>query len=354
MGSVHLETLICESSIRCRSDDSDNCNPRLFVQRKPREKGMKFKLIQSVLIAIAVVIITIGTPLVACSPQSPVASTPAPTSTPTLIPTPTASSAATESGSSTAAGVKSAKWGSNVKLSYADSNFTFVSDGIPNHARPAEYVLPKPDTRGALNATTAYVGADPTTAQDYNFTIPLNPTKSAKSTPSNGGPIGVMISGAVLFNPYEGDGKSVATLDNFTMKNSKGQDIGFLDSCNGHPTPRMHDYHYHALPTCITQVVDKPEGPSHLIGVAFDGFPIYGDRAIDGSKITTTQLDTCNGITSATPEFPNGIYHYVLLDTKDSTSSIRCFSGTSSVTMKMPGMPGIGGGPGGSGMPPQP
>lgn len=167
------------------------------------------------------------------------------------------------------------------------------------------------------------------------------------------GPIGAMISGTVLFNPYEGNG-GVATMDNFSVKNSKGEDVYFLDSCNGHPQPMMGDYHYHALPTCITQVVDKEGGPSHLIGMAFDGFPIYGDRAMDGGKIMATQLDACNGITSPTPEFPNGIYHYVLLDTKDSTSSIRCFSGTSSVTMRMPGMPGMPGRPrpSGLGMPP--
>jgi hypothetical protein len=133
-------------------------------------------------------------------------------------------------------------------------------------------------------------------------------------------------------------------LDNFTLKNSKGQDVAFLDSCNGHPTP-MGQYHYHALPTCITKVIDEVDGPSHILGVAFDGFPIYGDQAIDGSKIAATELDACNGITSATPEFPNGIYHYVLLNTKDSNSSIRCFRGKSSVTMRMPGMaprsPGI-------------
>ena len=66
---------------------------------------------------------------------------------------------------------------------------------------------------------------------------------------------------------------------------------------------------------------------SHILGVAFDGFPIYGDRALDGTQLTADDLDECSGITSATPEFPEGIYHYVLLDTADSTSSIRCFSG---------------------------
>lgn len=184
--------------------------------------------------------------------------------------------------------------------------------------------------------TTAYVEADPTHAQNYNFTIPLDPTKSAKPTSASLG-AGVMISGAVLFNPYEGDGKTVAMRDNFTLKNSQGQNVGFLDSCNGHPTPMGH-YHYHALPPCITRAVDKVDGASHLIGVAFDGFPIYGDRTIDGSKIDAIQLDTCNGITSATPEFSNDIYYCVLLSTKDSTSSIRCFSGKSNIRMRMPGM----------------
>jgi YHYH protein len=244
--------------------------------------------------------------------------------------------AATDPGSSTIAGIKAAKWGDNVNISYLGNSFTFISNGIPNHARPTEYVLPKVGMM-MPTPTTAYVGADPTKAQNYNFTLPLNPTKSAKPTTTSLGAIGVTISGAVLFNPYEVDNQTIAMLDNFTLKNSQGRDVAFLDSCNGHPTPRGQ-YHYHALPPCITRVVDAVGGQSHLIGVAFDGFPIYGDRAMNGSKIEATQLDTCNGITSSTPEFPNGIYHYVLLDTKDSTSSIRCFSGKSNITMRMPGM----------------
>jgi hypothetical protein len=243
---------------------------------------------------------------------------------------------------STLAGLKAAKWGSNVTMTYANSSFTFASNGIPNHARQAEYALPKAGVQ-VPSASTAYAAADPTKAQSYSFTILLQPTKASKTTSTSLGAIGLMISGAVLFNPYEGNGTTVATMNNFTVKNANGADIAFLDSCNGHPTP-MGQYHYHALPTCITSVVDKAGGPSHLIGVAFDGFPIYGDRDMNGKKILVSQLDACNGITSATPEFPNGIYHYVLPDTTDSSSSIRCFSGTSSVKMNMPGM--------GGGMPP--
>jgi hypothetical protein len=313
---------------------------------------MKFKHFKFGILAIAMVILTHWLPLLAgLSHAFGIA---------TMPPATALSSAAMTAVDSTMAGVKAAKWGSNIKLNYTGNNFTFASNGIPNHSRPAEYALPTPGV-GVLNASTAYVGADPTKAQTYNFTIPLNPTKSAKSTSTSLGPIGVMISGAVLFNPYEGDGKSIATLDNFTLKNSQGQDVAFLDSCNGHPTP-MGQYHYHALPHCITKAIDKTNGPSHILGVALDGFPIYGDRAIDGRQLTATQLDPCNGITSATPEFPNGIYHYVLLDTKDSNSSIRCFTGTAKITMSMPGMghgrPGMPppppGGPGRPGRPPGP
>jgi YHYH protein len=286
---------------------------------------MKFKQFKLSFIAIAVIIITIGIPVI------------------------TDLSSTAKAADTTTIGVKAAKWGSNVKLSYSGNDFTFASNGIPNHSRPAEYVLPNPGVM-IPTKTTAYVGVDPTKAQTYSFTIPLNPTKAAKPTSTSLGSIGVMLSGATLFNPYEGDGKSVATKDNFTLKNSKGQEVAFLDSCNGHPTP-MGQYHYHAVPSCITKVVDKTDGPSHLIGVAFDGFPIYGDRAMNGKVITSNQLDTCNGITSATPEFSKGIYHYVLLNAKDSTSSIKCFAGTSKITIKMPGMQGGGGMPGGPGGP---
>ena len=42
-----------------------------------------------------------------------------------------------------------------------------------------------------------------------------------------------------------------------------------------------------------------------------------------------SQLDACNGITSPTPEFPNGIYHDVLpIGVTGSRSSINCYAGT--------------------------
>lgn len=237
---------------------------------------------------------------------------------------------ATDSGSTTA-GLKSAKWGSNVTISFANGKVRYQSNGLPNHARQAEYALPNAGVR-VPNSQNAHAGADPTRQQSYDFQIPATPTRAASPTDAPLGTIGVMISGAALFNPYEGDGVTVAAASNFTVKNTAGQDIAFLDACSGHPNP-MGAYHYHGLPACVTATVDVAGGPSHIIGLAFDGYPIYGDRDMNGQQVTAARLDRCNGITSPTPEFPEGIYHYVLLGTADATSSIRCFTGVVDPTL---------------------
>lgn len=255
--------------------------------------------------------------------------------------------AATVKTTSTAAGLKKAGWGSNVTVSFSKGAVRYRSDGLPNHARQAQYALPNAGV-AVPNASSATAGADPTKAQNYDFTITTSPKKAKKTTSTSLGTIGVMISGAALYNPYEGDGATVAVQSNFTVPGAGGTAVAFLDSCNGHPTPNAGAYHYHALPACVTAQVDKAKGPSHIIGLAFDGFPIYGDRDIKGRKVSLAKLDTCNGITSATPEYPKGIYHYVLPDTATSRSSIRCFAGTvsASLVQAMPGMgPRPAGGP---------
>ncbi len=240
--------------------------------------------------------------------------------------------------SSTRAGLQQARWGKTITVTYGTSSIRLRSDGLPNHSRLKQYALPNAGVR-VPTAATATAGDDPTKAQSYDFTVPTKPTKTAKTTAAPLGSIGFMISGAVLFNPYEGDGSTVAVASNFTVKGADATDVPFVDACNGHPTP-MGQYHYHGLPACVAAKVDKGTGPSHIIGVAFDGFPIYGARDIKGRRISTSKLDTCNGITSATPEFPKGIYHYVLPGTTNARSSIRCFHGKvrSALITQMPAM----------------
>jgi hypothetical protein len=253
-----------------------------------------------------------------------------------------ANAASTPKSVATSSAIKAAKWNPTVKLTYSKSSVLMQPTGIPNHARDAYYAVPN---AGVVvpDATTANIIKDPTKAQTYNFTIPNTPKYSSKVTNTSLGSIGVMISGAVLYNPFEGDGKTVAMANNFTITNSAGITASFVDKCAGHPTPNNGAYHYHGLPNCVTAKVDKVSKPSHIIGFALDGFPIYGDRDNKGKQVTAKKLDKCNGINSATPEFPKGIYHYVLLSTLDARSSIACFHGEVDAT-QIQAMPPMGGG----------
>jgi len=254
----------------------------------------------------------------------------------------TASGVGASTSVDTAAGLKKAKWSSGITATYATGSVRMQSNGLPSHSRPKYYAVPDGGVR-VPNASTAHVAKDPTRAQNYDFSIPTTPTYTSTTTDAPLGSIGLMISGSVLFNPYEGDGSTVAMSNNFFLTRGKTK-VWFVDTCSGHPTPSPSgQYHYHGLPGCVAAETDTKTGPSHIIGVAFDGFPIYGKRDINGKVVKVSALDTCNGITSATPEFPDGIYHYVLPGTADKTSSIRCFHGKvdSSLIQQMPPMRGL-------------
>lgn len=253
-----------------------------------------------------------------------------------------ANAASTSTAVSTTKVVKAAKWNPTVKLTYSKNSIVMQPDGIPNHPRDAYYAVPLSQDIVVPDATTAKVVKDPTKAQTYKFTIPSTPKYSKTVTKTSLGSIGVMISGAVMYNPFEGDNKTVAMANNFTITDSSGITASFVDKCAGHPIPDMGAYHYHGLSTCVTSKVDKIGKPSHVIGFALDGFPIYGDRDIKGKQLTAKNLDQCNGIFSVTPEFPKGIYHYVLLGTADARSSIACFHGVVD-TSQIQAMPPMGG-----------
>ena len=226
---------------------------------------------------------------------------------------------------------KKTGWGDNVAISFDRDTHTlrYRSDGMPNHELLPEYAVPNPGVVVPNESNSHIETAEQALKeQNYDFPITTKPRKAEKKTVIKTGPVGLMISGAMTYNPYEGDGETVAAASNFTLTNDEGEEVPFVDPCFGHPAPRpLSAYHYHALSKCITRQVDKKKKPSHIQGVAFDGFPIYGDRDIDGRKVDPKDLDKCNGIKSPTPEFPDGIYHYVMLKVKTEQSSIRCLKG---------------------------
>jgi len=317
------DDLVSEESVSNPSKAIDSLDDTTFIKKPVRRM-----IILGSIMVIVIIVVIVGA-IYYISRRDSQTSTTSKTST---------SNSTSTTSSSGQEGLKSAKWSSDITITYSDTQLEYKSNGIPNHTRQVEYALPDNGVR-VPSAATAYAGTDPTKKQSYDYKIPIKPTKAVSKTKTSLGLIGVMISGAGLFNPYEGDNSTVATASNFTVKNASGQDIAFLDSCSGHPTP-MGQYHYHALPSCVTAQVDVANGPSHIIGVAFDGYPIYGDKDINGKQVAVEQLDECNGITSVTPEYPNSIYHYVLLNTNTNRSSINCLSGVvdASLTQMNPAM----------------
>lgn len=266
---------------------------------------------------------------------------------------------------------------SNVSVSIGHDTWTFKSDGIP----PTGYVAPyyaAPTNPDAVSAVGATIHASSQIAKDqnYDYTLPLTPRYSKHTTQANMGPIGVALDGAAFFNPYEENDTEVATADNF-ITTSGGISASFLDDCDGHFNGNGQ-YHYHGMPSCLVAYATGESQPAVgsvtstagtttagvsfakpaakkpvLLGFAFDGYGIYDNVAMNGKSIPASKLDACNGIFSAVPGYPHGVYHYVLENIKGARADIACYHGvvSSAYTKALQGATG-GGTTGSSGPPP--
>ncbi len=147
--------------------------------------------------------------------------------------------------------------------------------------------------------------------QNLRFALPANPKVAARPSCVDGGPVGVMLTGAVMFDGLDAAGRDAAVHE-------------VLDQCWGHPQ-MQGEYHYHTYSPCMG---DSKSGHSKLLGYALDGFPIYGPRGQGGKMLTSSDLDACHGHTHLIEW--NGkwvkMYHYHL--TYDYPYSIACFRGT--------------------------
>jgi YHYH protein len=251
---------------------------------------------------------------------------------------------------SEAAALRQVKWTSNVTISVGRGSWTFKSDGLPASRFVAtNYAVPANPLN--VSATGANVVASATVLQDqnYDYTLPTTPVYSKTVTTANQGPIGFLLDGAALFNPYEANHATVATNDNF-IATVNGTSASFLDSCDGHPGPGGQ-YHYHGLPACLvsyatggsstvtsvtslsaktTSAVREVNAASRrpvILGFAFDGYGIYDNVAMNGKTVPVSSLDSCNGIFSPVPGYRHGVYHYVLENVKGARSSIGCYHG---------------------------
>ncbi len=136
------------------------------------------------------------------------------------------------------------------------------------------------------------------TARTYTFKIPLNPSVSSTHSATPLGAMGVAINGIPLYNQYAAPNTPLT------------DEVISFDQYRGHPTA-TGSYHYHVEPLYLTNIkVTK----SSLLGFLLDGFPVYGPEE-NGKEVTNDMLDAYHGHTTATADYPNGIYHYHINNT---------------------------------------
>jgi YHYH protein len=179
---------------------------------------------------------------------------------------------------------------------YAEGDFAVVkTTNIPDHKSPYFQGTQWEATKyEAYNGTNTQFKINPNriAAQNITFKFPLKPVVDASHPATPGGAIGIAINGVVIFNQYA------------AMNAPLTGEINGFDQYNAHPQ-QQGSYHYHVEPLYLT----KLKGKSALLGFLLDGFPVYGTEE-NGKTITNADLDAYHGHTSATTEFPNGIYHY--------------------------------------------
>ncbi|MEC8650380.1 MAG: YHYH protein [Verrucomicrobiota bacterium] len=202
--------------------------------------------------------------------------------------------------------------------------------------------------------------------QRHHYECTLSPKLAQSITPINRQPFGIALNG-VLFDPgtaefFRGDHHSEWKLEAMTSKMARA-----LDANHAHVQP-SGAYHYHGVPSGLISRLTEDSRSMVLIGWAADGFPIYsfngykdsfdsnsplvelrasyqirkGNRPIRSNIPQGTyngnytldwvyvagsgDLDACNGRHGVTPEFPKGIYYYVI--TRDFPFIPRSFIGT--------------------------
>lgn len=190
--------------------------------------------------------------------------------------------------------------------------------------------------------------------QDLNFEIPIEPERSDTPVPLGMWFFGIALNG-IPFDPsgpfWRRDGHSGWQ---FEVLHPRAAVAFGIDTNRAHTQGRGL-YHYHGLPAGLLWNAKKaaPDARMLLLGYAADGFPIYGPECpgdpldlksttrrlrssyrirrgarnggpggrFDGLFVEDYEfspgygdLDECNGRYGPTPEFPEGIYHYVLTD----------------------------------------
>ena len=222
---------------------------------------------------------------------------------------------------------------SNVIITEVKGYRVIRSNGIPKHETGAFPNRRNPNT---------------ISEQNHVFQIPLDPTVAKKITDMNRQAFGVAVNG-VPFEPGAAEYWKGNRNSGWQYEAMSGKiDLGF-DQNNAHVQP-TGSYHYHGMPLGLVDA-RKTEDALNMVGYAADGFPIYASYGHENPMDTSSaiiklsssyrvkkgtrpsgpggifdgtfvqdyeydsrvgDLDECNGRFGITPEYPNGIYHYIL------------------------------------------
>jgi hypothetical protein len=82
-------------------------------------------------------------------------------------------------------------------------------------------------------------------------------------------------------------------------------------------------------PLYLTTVKSTKSG---LMGFLLDGFPVYGPNEENGTVVTDSMLDAYHGHSHPTADFPNGIYHYHVMNTDPYINGSGFYGNAGTVT----------------------
>ena len=203
---------------------------------------------------------------------------------------------------------------------------------------------------------------------DYDIVLRVETEQPDRSTANPAQLVAISL-GGILLDPntaevYNNDRNSGWNYEALTIGAAANSDlagaVGYLGTdCNNAHVQPTGKYHYHGMPEeLVSDLLEAGGGSVNdpdmvMVGYAADGFPVYarygyvdpmspssgvavmqgsyelrsGTRpsgpggSYDGTFVQDWEyvadsgdLDECNGRYGATPEFPNGIYHYFVTD----------------------------------------
>lgn len=241
-----------------------------------------------------------------------------------------------------------------------------TANGLPNHSVGTFPNVANPNTIAAQSISASFTLTPVVGTRNTNIGGPggalAYTLQGVKFDPGTGGACDSTITATSQCNLGGGMGTwRIEALGQTTF------DFG-TDSNNAHVQPPDGIYHYHGMPEGLLANAGATDTNRKmvLLGWAGDGFPIYGrycytnannatsalkvctgsfvkDTVADSGRPSTSlvplgafvsdwtytagsgDLDDCNGRTGVTPEFPNGIYHYMATDSYPYFS--RCVKG---------------------------